>query len=241
MESLCITDHNDLDHPALPGDIDFNLDMKNYIPAMTSLREKYASSIDLRIGIEQGVMPETISKLSDFSKSYPELDFIICSTHFVDGYDPYYPAYFEQYEEKKGYLRYFETILETVTKFRDYNVYGHLDYILRYGPTKVENFRAKDYLEIFEAIFRSIIESGKGIEINTGSLYRGMDFAHPHEEILKLYHDMGGEILTFGSDSHDLLHIGWEFSAAAGRAATLGFRYYTEFKQRKPEFLPLPT
>ncbi len=239
MTSLCVTDHNDLDHPVLPDPVDFHLDTEVYIKSMLSLREKYKDRFDLRIGVEQGVMPETCEKLSDFSLRYPELDFIICSSHFVEGYDPYYPPYFEKYDEKTGYRKYFETILYNVTHFEDYHVYGHLDYILRYGPTKAEFFTAKDYLEIFEEAFKVMIEKGKGIEINTGSLYRGMDFAHPHREILQLYHDMGGEVLTFGSDSHDLVHIGWAFPDAVKEALETGFRYYTTFRRGKPEFHPL--
>ena len=86
---------------------------------------------------------------------------------------------------------------------------------------------------------KTIIDNGKGIEINTGSLYRGMDYAHPHPEILKLYKELGGEILTFGSDAHDNIHAGYEFKKARDLALALGFKYRTEFNKLQPEFIAL--
>ena len=81
--------------------------------------------------------------------------------------------------------------------------------------------------------------TNKGIEINTGSLYRDMDYMHPHVEILKMYKELGGEILTFGSDAHDTEHIGYMIEDAAELAQAIGFRYFSTFKAMKPEFIKL--
>lgn len=236
MKEICITDHNDLDFPELPDEVDFNLDIERYIPYLKKIREEFKDKIDIKIGVEQGVMPSTCEKLSSFSDKYKDLDFIICSSHFVDGMDPYYPEFFEKYSEKEGYEKYFETILYNTEHFNDFNVYGHLDYILRYGPTKARNFDPKEYLVIFEQIFKNLIYKGKGVEINTGSLTRGLDFAHPNVELLKLYKEMGGEMITFGSDSHKLDTLGYNFNEESIRLKELGFKYYCTFKNMKPIF-----
>ena len=180
LSEICITDHYDHDFPEGIAECSFNLDFDAYFQTLGALKQELAPDFTLKIGIEQGLMPSTCEAMSDFSLRYPMLDFIICSTHVVDGFDPYYPHFFEKWGEKPGYRRYFEEILYTVEHFHDYNVYGHLDYILRYGPTKAEHFDIKEYMDVFEAILKTIIRNGKGIELNTGSLYRGMDFAHPH-------------------------------------------------------------
>ena len=248
MESICITDHNDMDFPETPDGVAFDLDTDNYIAYLKELKLKFQSPdflqndivpFSLRIGVEQGVMPSTCEKLNSFSSEHPGLDFIICSTHVVDNMDPYYPEYFEGKNGKDAYRKYFEDILYNVTHFSDYNVYGHLDYILRYGPTKADNFRSKDYLDIFEAAFKKMIYDGKGIEINTGSLYRGLSFMHPHDDILKLYREMGGEIITIGSDAHHLEHVGYAFNDAAKRLRNFGFRFYCTFRDMKPTFVPI--
>lgn len=249
MSSLCFTDHNDLDFPDTPDKLVFDLDIDNYIPALLELRAKYMSSgFDIRIGVEQGVMRSTCDKLNSYSKEHPGLDFIICSSHVVDGGDPYYKEswYYPDGSPKdadKLYTEYFEDMLYNVQNFNDYNVYGHIDYIFRFGD-KIDSQIFKEkyfarYKDILHEILKSIIENGKGIEINTGSLYRGLNFAHPHIETLRMYKELGGEILTFGSDAHDLEHIGHVFDEAADMAKSVGFKYYCTFKDMKPEFLKL--
>jgi histidinol-phosphatase (PHP family) len=237
MNSICITDHNDKDYPIHPDDdCTFQLDIDRYISEMQKVRDEAAPYFDLRIGVEQGVMPETAASLNDYSILHPGLDFIIASSHIVDNEDPYYPAFYEGRTEKEAYRRYFEAILQNVQVFHDFDVYGHLDYCLRYGPNKAARFDIHDYLDIFEAIFKIIIPQGKGIEVNTGSLYRGLDFPHPHIRTLELYQSMGGEILTLGSDSHDANHIGYGFAETADLLKAHGFRHYCTFRNRKPEF-----
>lgn len=237
MNSFCITDHYDKDYPVHADDnCTFNLDTDYYIAEMKKVQLSVSEHFDLRIGIELGVMPETAKSLTDFSKIHPGLDFIIASSHIVDNEDPYYPSFYEGRSEKESYRRYFEAILTNVQNFNDFDVYGHLDYCLRYGPDKAEKFKISDYLDIFEAIFKIIIPQGKGIEVNTGSLYRGLDFPHPHIKTLELYKNMGGEIITLGSDSHDDRHIGYAFNETAEMLKAHGFQHYCTYKDRKPKF-----
>ena len=63
-----------------------------------------------------------------------------------------------------------------------------------------------------------------------------MDFAHPHPLLLKMYKELGGEILTFGSDAHDLEHPGFGFEEARSLALDMGFKAFCTFKDMKPEF-----
>ena len=238
MKSICLTDHNDLDFPETPDNVRFDLDIDAYIDYLTGLKAMLGN-FDLRIGVEQGLMPETIDKLADYSKLHKGIDFIICSTHVVKGMDPYYPELFEAYEEETVYRLYFEDILNTVSHFTDYNVYGHIDYVLRYGPSKGRNFSYQKYSDLFEEILKNIINNGKGIEINTGSLRKGLDYMHPNIYLLKMYKELGGEIITVGSDAHFADHVGHAFDRAEELLKSEGFKYYTEFRDMQPEFKPL--
>ena len=241
LTSFCITDHYDRDYPAhYPDDFIFDLDTKSYMKDMLKIKKELEPTFDMRIGIELGVMPSTAEGLNSFTSEHPGIDFVIASTHIVDNEDPYYPYFYEGRSEKEAYGRYFETMLLNVSKFDDFSVYGHLDYCVRYGPNKNKYFDINDYKEIFEAAFKIIIPKGKGIEINTGSLYRGLDVPHPHKDILKLYKEMGGEILTFGSDAHSPEHIAYDFSNAALLAKSLGFKYYCTYNKLVPEFHEIP-
>ena len=92
------------------------------------------------------------------------------------------------FPEKRLIIRlHFETILDVVKTYNDYNVFGHLDYILRCGKSKAELFEVKDYYDVFYEILKTIIENGKGIEVNTAGLYKSLGFCHPHKDILKIY------------------------------------------------------
>ena len=250
ITTLCFTDHNDLDYPQTHGE-SFYLDIDKYIPAIAKLREENPD-LDIRIGVEQGLMPTTCERLNSYSQEHPGLDFIINSIHVVDGEDPYFPEcwVYPDGTPKTAddlYTQYFEDMLYNATHFTDFNVQGHIDYIFRYGPKDDPSFKnvnsdifANEYFpkykEIIHEILKTHIENGKGIEINTGALTRGLDFMHPHIEILKMYKDLGGEILTFGSDAHVADQLGYKIKEAMEYAKSIGFKYFTTFKNMKPEF-----
>ncbi len=241
IPKICITDHHDIDFPINEEDgYDFQLDAPSYITAVAAIREKYKGKIDIRTGVELGLMNSVSKKARAFAETYKELDFIIGSSHLVRGADPYYPSYYEGRNEIQGIRDYFESILENVSLIDDYDVYGHLDYVVRYCPSGEKIFKMSDYRDIFEQIFKIIIPKGKGIEINTGSLYKNMSYAHPHMDILKMYRSMGGEIITVGSDAHKPEYICYAFETYARDALkSLGYDYFCTFKNRKPEFNPL--
>ncbi len=238
ITSICITDHYDIDFPVRTDEpeMDFQLDYETYIKYMSELKKKLYPDFDLRIGVEMGLMYDSKEKCSDFVKAHPEFDFIIASIHVVDNLDPYYPEYFSDKSDKEGYMKYFETILDVVKEYNDYNVFGHLDYILRCGKTKADFFDIKDYFDVFHEILKTIIQNGKGIELNTAGVYKGLGFCHPHKDILKIYKELGGEIITVGSDSHDAKHIGYGFDLAKDILLDTGFKYYCTFKGQKEEF-----
>ena len=86
---------------------------------------------------------------------------------------------------------------------------------------------------------RYLIANGKGIEINTAGWKYGLPFAHPHQDVLKRYKELGGEIITVGSDAHRPEHVGYDFYKVGDLLKECGFKYYTEFKARKPIFRQL--
>lgn len=140
---------------------------------------------------------------------------------------------------KKGLLRYLEVILQNVKVYHDYCVYGHLDYAVRYCPDKNYQFIYQDYADLIEEILKTIIEDGKGIEVNTGGYKYGLGYPNPHPDILKRYLELGGEILTIGSDGHCPEHMAYDFPKLRELLTSLGFRFYTIFQNQSPEFIEL--
>ena len=52
-------------------------------------------------------------------------DFIIGSTHVVNGLDPYYPQYWEGKSKQQGIMEYYEATLANIRKLDCFDVYGH--------------------------------------------------------------------------------------------------------------------
>ena len=238
---IYFTDHHDTDfpvHPASP-DMDFQLDFHSYIKTLMLLRDLYRDKIEVRIGVEQGICPETAPKLTALSQQYP-FDFIIGSSHLTSltNGDPFYPEYYAGRTAVEAYRAYFASEAENVLLTDGFDVYGHLDYAVRYCPDKTFVYDFEDYRDIFEVLLKRLIEKGKGIEINTAGITK-IGYPHPHIKALRLYKELGGEIITIGSDAHKKEFIGYGFEQAEHLLKECGFSYYTVFRKRQAEFIKL--
>ncbi len=235
MARICITDHHDMD---VVSPCDFHLDLPAYFPAMEKLRAAYQDRIRIEIGIELGLQNHIAPKLLQTSRQYP-FDYIIGSCHFIDGFDPYFPEFFHGKTEAQAYRRFFEVTLSRVQTLDCFDSLGHLDYVVRYGPNKNRHYRYEDYRELIDAILLTLIRKGKALECNTGGFHYGLGHPNPCEEILRRYRELGGELLTVGSDAHTPERIGYDFQRARDLLKACGFSCYTVYHRRKPEFLPL--
>lgn len=122
-------------------------------------------------------------------------------------------------------------------RFQHYSVLGHLDMIKRYdnlGP-----FPDKKVLHLIEKILRRAIDDGKGIEVNTSSFRYGLPDLTPSREILALYHQLGGRILTIGSDAHSPDQLGDHIPQVRAILKDMGFREFCTFEKMQPVFHPL--
>ncbi|MBQ7765809.1 MAG: histidinol-phosphatase HisJ family protein [Lachnospiraceae bacterium] len=239
LNTICFTDHNDPFFPYREGEEGmFDLDTDRYLESLLQTAELYRDKIDIRHGVEIGIQTHIYKELSEYIRKYP-FDFVIGSSHLCLGTDPYYPAFWEDRSLKDGLTVYLEDIHQNVHNFTDYDVYGHLDYIVRYAPGKNKDFRFADYADILEDILKTIIDKGKGIEVNSAGFRQGLGAPNPCADILKLYRSLGGEILTTGSDAHKPEDIASDFTQTEALIQSCGFKYYTVFKNRQPEFIKI--
>ena len=236
LSGICFTDHLDIDYP--DNLAPFLLDLPNYTASVLALQEKYRDKFPVRLGIELGLQPHLAGLHADILSQYP-FDFVIGSSHVVHGFDPYYPEFYAQRDEKDCYREYFESILENIQAFDGFDVYGHIDYVVRYGPTKNANYDWVQYQDVIDEILKLLIAKGKGIEINTGGFKYGLGHPNPTEGIIQRYRELGGEIITIGADAHAPQHIGYDFKKVPEILKGAGFEYFTVFKERKPEFIKL--
>ena len=242
LPAICITEHMDMDYIVCEMDPagKFEVDTDEYQDELMLFREKYAGIIDIYFGVELGLQPHIVQRNAEYIKKYP-FDFVIGSNHLCHGQDPYYSSFYEGRRESEAFQEFFESTLENIQLFDDFDVLGHLDYIVRYAPTQNKNYSYSDYSDVIDEILKTLIAKGKGLDINTKALYSepSLGDLNPAKDIIARYHELGGEIITFGSDAHKSECVGLGFETAVEMVKVCGFTRYAQFVQRKPTFYDL--
>ncbi len=206
------------------------------IKEIVRLKENYPK---LLCGIELGEplqAPEAAAKITMMK----ELDLIIGSLHMNAGKPDFYWMDYSKMglDEITSLLDdYYRELLE-MCSVCDFDVLAHLTYPLRYieGDHGIEAEHDR-YTEKISAIFKKLIERGKGLEINTSGLRQKYGRTFPDLEYIKLYRKLGGEMITLGSDAHKLGDIGAGLKEGAELASEAGFRYTAVFRNRKAVFV----
>ena len=234
LTHICFTEHNDIGFPYNGKDDEgmFDLNTDSYLYELLRLRGIYGDKINIGFGVELGMQTDVFRENAIYAKSY-DFDFIIFSCHIVNKRDPYYPEFFENRSEEEALREYFECILENVKLFNNYDVLGHLDYAIRYAPETDKNYSYLKYKDVIDRILTTVIDNGRGIEVNTAGIRKYyLKDVHPNTDILKRYKELGGEIITVGSDSHTAGYEAADFDRAYEALKAAGFEYYCTFEGR---------
>ncbi len=228
LDEICFTEHVDHDIAGITP-----CDYEAYMAGLASAREKFGDRIVIRTGIEYGPQRSNTARYEEEFARYP-FDFVILSCHQVDRKG------FWRYEIQKDHTQdeyqriYYEAIYDVMQLYKEYSVLGHLDVIKRYDPAPP--YPDEKILPLVEKILRQAISDGKGIEVNTSSYRYRLPDLTPSRRILELYHELGGEILTFGSDAHEPAHLADHIPQVRKILRSIGFRRFCTFTHMQPVF-----
>lgn len=234
ITDLAFTDHVDLDADIDSHGLDWDFDRNAYETQVDKLKSDYGDNINLYKGIEIGIQPHLSKKNTEIINEIP-FDFVIASVHSVERHDLFHRKFFDRHSDKDAVRIYFEEMFESLRTFESYSVLGHQDLYLRYKPVLSE-VRFDTYNEIVYELFKHLIQNGKGIEVNSGGFRYGLPENNPSDQLLKLYKQAGGEILTLGSDAHSPEYLGFKYEENIERLRGLGFKYICTFEGMKPIF-----
>lgn len=200
IKEITFTDHVDFDakHPLFYNQIDY----EKYIEDFKSVKDN--TDIHLKLGVEIGYQTHMKNQTNSFLNKYP-FEFVILSVHYVDEKDLYTKEYFEGKTKKESYQTYFELCLEAINNTPEFTVFGHLDYITRYSP--YGDYKYKEYKKIIDEILMALIEKGKGLEINTSG-YKTENRQYPKEVVVNRFKELGGTLISYGSDAHNVSELG---------------------------------
>jgi len=190
-----------------------NVDYPRYFKEIKKIRKRYADKITIRAGLEFGVQVTTIPQYEALYEKYSDkLDIVLLSVHQIDNLELWTQDFQRGKSQEEYNRRYYQEILKVVQKYKNYDILAHLDLITRYdnyGPYPFENVR-----DIVEEILKIIISEGKGLELNTSSWRYGLADTQPSKDILRLYKELGGRYISFGSDAHTPEFIASHFEEA---------------------------
>lgn len=247
LDAMAVTDHCEvnrfyekehytIDYEQKYDDYGFNRAFENSMAETTAAKDLYSGKFNLICGLELG-QPLADMEVTQQILSDSRLDFVIASMHEMPGHDDF--AFLDYSKENVPALleQNFSEILK-IAKWGKFDVLGHITYALRYiqGNQNIP-VDMTPYQDTIREIFKAVIQNGKGIEINTSGLRQKYGDTFPSLLYIKLYRELGGEILTVGSDSHKTADLAKGIKEGIEIAAQAGFTRIAYFKERKPYFI----
>ncbi len=229
LKEICFTDHLDYDPLGQMGKLDFDTEAYNAEYDALEL-----PGLKIRRGMEFGMDIHNVAQFrSDLQRRH--FDFVLGSIHFVDDLDVYFEPYWRDKTVFQAERRYLEATLETVRLHNDFDVLAHLTYI---GKTKCHPaprpLPYDQHREIVDEILKVLVSKGKGMEMNTSGVDRCGGFL-PTADIFRRFRELGGEIVTVGSDAHSCDRVG-QYTFDACEILKDIFGHVCTFEDRKPIF-----
>jgi histidinol-phosphatase (PHP family) len=227
LREICFTDHYDVNEPNI---LKSNLfDIEDYAREYDRLSSE---RVKIRRGVELGITQTNKRQLDDFlSRRY--FDFVIGSVHYIGKYDIYREEYWKSRNTEQAFVQYLEHTLRCVRAYDNFDVLGHLTYASK-SAYNAEHAKIlySDHSDICDEIMYTLAQTGKGMEINTSGVDRVGAFL-PEREFIARFRELGGEIITVGSDAHDVSRVGQYIDGALEIARDV-FGYVCTFEGRKP-------
>ena len=211
VTDLAITDHfecNWRSESYPPFDAD------GYYEAVMTAKEKYRDKLNLTYGIEIGQYSQIPEEANALLEKH-DYDFIIGSIHNMRGETDFYYWDFNRIfaEKEQDYLgqtfkRYCDELCCVVDTLDKVDSIAHLTYMYRYCALSGNRYDLTKYTDNAEKLFRKMVAKDIALELNVSTLIKGLGFTMPDRDLLSLYKDCGGRLITVGTDSHSPDHVG---------------------------------
>jgi histidinol-phosphatase (PHP family) len=229
LQEICFTDHLDYDPLEQMGVMAFDTDV--YRAEYDGLS---VEGLTIRRGMEFGMTADNREQLLKDLERYP-FDFVLGSIHFVDDLDVYFEPFWADKSVFQAERRYLEATLECVKIHDDFDVLAHLTYIAKthaHPAPRVVPYG--EHRELVDEILKELVRKGKGLEMNSSGVDRCGGFLPTADYFLR-FRELGGEIVTIGSDAHQCDRVG-QYSKDACQILREIFGYVCTFEGRKPVF-----
>lgn len=207
---------------------------------------KKTSPIKLLTGIELGQPLLNLEKAEYILNKY-SFDFVLGSIHAIkSGEDFYWTDYAKMSDSQIDEIlaRYYQEVYDLAV-WNNFDSLAHITYPYRYiinaKAKRNIKYNADKYDDIAEKAFKLIIKNKKAIECNSSSMRNSKESYNLNYKYMKMFHDLGGEYITVGSDAHTTDMVGNSLQESLAMLNEIGFKYITYFENRKPVQVKLQT
>lgn len=230
ITGFAVTDHCDIEFCE-------NADVKTPIAKSADCARQTGENVLVGVEIGEGIWHKSVARdiIND-----NRFDIVLGSVHavkyknFTLPYSTIDFSAFSQDEIEKYLNSYFDDMLEML-ETTDFDVLTHLTCPLRYITGKYgKQVDLKIYSKKIEIILQKIIQKGIALEVNTSCLNSNYNALMPNTDIIKQYKQLGGYLVTLGSDAHEAKRIAYGFDYALEELKKLGFCNIYYYKNRKP-------
>lgn len=238
LMGFAITDHCDID---LYREDSYQLRIIQSVFDVRKAQHYFGDSIVLTAGIELGQplsSPETARRALELSN----FDVVLLSVHAVRGEQDFYFQDFTCLSEEecdRKLAHYFDEVLETVRR-SNFDILTHLTYPLRYiegrdgRPCDLSRYKTR-----IDEILQTLAREDKALELNTSGLRTSFGRTSPDPEIVARFHELGGRLVTVGSDAHNASHIGAGIEEGMQILRDSGFDRLAFYRRRTPRLLEI--
>ena len=189
-------------------------------------------------GCELG-QPTQNLEYADLLLNLSDFDYILASLHNLKNHEDFYYMNFENENIDIILTEYFEELLQ-IAQWNKFDVLAHLTYPLRYivGRSK-KTVQLSKYYKIIDKILLTIIKNEKGLEINVSGFRGPLNDSMPGFSVLKRYNDLGGKIVTIGTDSHKTEYMGRHLKRGMKMLVDAGFNEIFYYVKRQPKSIKI--
>ncbi|MCZ8515452.1 histidinol-phosphatase [Paenibacillus filicis] len=238
LDVIGISDHSPFfaeeEDQAFAGSAMAKSEFPSYISEVLLLKEKYQDRIEVLLGMESDFFPEHFEHYRKFYSQVP-FDYIIGSVHYVNRFHIFdkkrwnNAAECDLLTEKE---QYYQLIQQSVHSGM-FDILGHMDGMKGCNPA-VSDIQT----DMLDLTLKVIADSGAAVEINTSGKRKECQAWFPSDDILERACHYGINV-TFGSDSHDPQHVGYEREQVRQRLKEIGFKHWVFFRGRKQQRVAL--
>ncbi len=196
-------------------------------------RNAFEGDLLVLVGLEIG-QPHSNIALADRIVKHHSYDYILGSIHTPDGFDKDIKEIeYDKLDVYKFMEGYFLQLTE-IAKWDGCDALAHITCPMRRIQGKYNiDFDYSRIEAVTDNLLKTMISYGKALEINTSGLRQNIGLTMPDVNIIKRYGELGGKLITIGSDAHDANDCGKGITEGIKIAKDCGFEKITFYVNRE--------